>query len=182
MQEKLIAELSAGVSSRPGVFTPSHAADQRLSVALRRADSEKQDLLKEAAMERENALDDLKTQLQAAMAEKEELRKELDALQGSSRPLANTDKVNELQQQLDIERAASEGKDKKLREAIIQAEAARRASRHALDKQKKYEEMQQHYKELLATYAPGLGAGALLERGLTRRASDMSSVASENFE
>lgn len=78
--------------------------------------------------------------------------------------------------QLDEERKAAEAKDIKLREALIQAEAARRASVQALESEKKYENMQYQYKELLAQYAPGLGAGLLMEKAISKRVAEVVNI------
>ena len=117
-------------------------------------------------------------------ARTEYIKSEDGVLGASGGVILAVSRSNELQTALDQERAASEGKDKRLREALIQAEAARRASVAAMDRQKKFEDMQSVYKvrtvnscdsgmqrkhsackvmqrrmqELLAKYAPGLAA------------------------
>lgn len=72
----------------------------------------------------------------------------------------------QLEAQLDAERNALKGQ-----EEILRAEALKAAE--AIEAGRRYEEMTQHYKELMLEYAPGLGAGLFIEKGVDKRAAEV---------
>lgn len=97
--------MTTAQAARPTIVSP----DQRLELALRRADSEKQDILKEAAMERQNAVEDVQARLDAVLAENSQLQRQINILQKSTGRRASDggvgimrDKLNELQHQVCI--------------------------------------------------------------------------------
>jgi len=77
------------------------------------------------------------------------------------------DKLGHLQEDLRIAQAEIKEKEDMIAKVRLkEAEATLAISR--------YGELTEHYKGLMSTYAPGLGAGTLLEQAIQRKASAMA--------